>query len=71
MTESWLECVKRVYNENKSKPGYKLKDAMRDAKAEYKKPAVSTSVEKSVEEQPVKKSRKQRKGKKGTRKERA
>jgi len=63
MMESWLECVKRVYNENKSKPGYKLKDAMRDAKAEYKKPAAMP--------EPMKNSRKQRKGKKGTRKQRA
>ena len=41
MAESWLECVKRVYSENKAKPGYKLKDAMKDAKKQYKSPVMT------------------------------
>ena len=32
----WAKTVKRVYDENKHKAGYKLKDAMRDAKKVYK-----------------------------------
>jgi hypothetical protein len=30
MTE-WTDLVKRVYNDNKHKPGYKLGNAMKDA----------------------------------------
>lgn len=28
---AWTDLVKRVYNENKHKPGYKLGNAMKDA----------------------------------------
>jgi hypothetical protein len=30
---AWTDLVKRVYNQNKSKPGYKLGDAMKEAAA--------------------------------------
>lgn len=32
----WAKTVQMVYNKNKHRPGYKLKDAMRDAKKVYK-----------------------------------
>jgi len=34
---AWTDLVKKLYNENKGKPGYKLGDAMKDAKKVYKK----------------------------------
>ena len=34
---AWTDLVKKVYNENKSKPGYKLKNAMKDAAKIYKR----------------------------------
>jgi hypothetical protein len=33
----WTKLVKKIYNENKDKPNYKLGDAMKDAKKVYKK----------------------------------
>lgn len=44
MPESWVQCVTRVYKQNKTKYGkdadgkfkYKLKNAMKDAKKVYK-----------------------------------
>lgn len=33
---AWTDLVKKVYNENKHKPGYKLGNAMKDAKKVYK-----------------------------------
>ena len=33
----WTTLVTKVYNENKSKPGYKFKHAMKDAAKIYKK----------------------------------
>ncbi len=44
----WAKTVKRVYDENKHKDGYKLKDAMHDAKAVYKPVAKKEDVKKSV-----------------------
>jgi hypothetical protein len=32
----WINTVKKVYSENKSKPGYSYKQAMKDAKKMYK-----------------------------------
>ena len=32
----WTDLVKKTYNENKHKAGYKLKNAMKDAKKTYK-----------------------------------
>jgi hypothetical protein len=40
---AWTDLVKRVYNENKHKPGYKLGNAMKDA-AKMKKGNVTKSV---------------------------
>lgn len=34
---AWTDLVKKVYDENKSKPGYKLKNAMKDAAKLYKR----------------------------------
>jgi hypothetical protein len=34
---AWTDLVTKVYNENKSKPGYKLKNAMKDAAKIYKR----------------------------------
>lgn len=34
---AWTDLVSRIYKENKHKPGYKLKNAMKDAKKVYKK----------------------------------
>jgi hypothetical protein len=36
MTE-WTDLVTKVYNENKGKPGYKFKNALKDAAKIYKK----------------------------------
>jgi hypothetical protein len=36
MTE-WTDLVKKTWEENRKKPGYKFKDALRDAKKVYKK----------------------------------
>jgi hypothetical protein len=60
MTE-WTDLVKRVYNQNKHKPGYKLGNAMKDAAA-MRKGNKSMSVS-----GPVKKTARHRKGKRGTR----
>lgn len=55
---AWTDLVKKVYNENKSKPGYKLKNAMKDAAKIYKSsPAAAASAGKT------------KKGRKGTRKQ--
>jgi len=40
---AWTDLVKRVYNENKHKPGYKLGNAMKDA-AKMKKGNATKSV---------------------------
>lgn len=56
---AWTDLVKQVYNENKGKPGYKLGDAMKEARQRYKKGAPAV-----VEVAPSKKSRKSRKGRK-------
>lgn len=39
----WTKLVTKVYNENKSKPGYKFKNAMKDAAKIYKKQGPSTA----------------------------
>jgi hypothetical protein len=33
---AWAKLVQKTYNANKHKPGYKLKNAMRDSKKLYK-----------------------------------
>jgi hypothetical protein len=40
----WTQLVTKVYNENKSKPGYKFKNAMKDAAKIYKKQGPSTAA---------------------------
>jgi len=40
---AWAKLVKKVYEENKHKAGYMLKDAMRDAKKLYKPSATKTA----------------------------
>ena len=54
---AWQKLVKKTYDENKHKAGYKLGDAMKDAKKVYKKTPSNNSPEKSVKN-------KSRKGKK-------
>lgn len=45
---AWTDLVTKVYNENKSKPGYKLKNAMKDAAKIYKRsPAAASSAGKT------------------------
>ena len=66
---AWTDLVSKFFKENKHKEGYKLKDAMVDAKKVYKKPAEGSKPvdgSKSVKSKTkkVKKSRKSRKGKK-------
>lgn len=36
MANAWSKLVKKVYYDNKHKPGYKLQDAMKDAKKFWK-----------------------------------
>ena len=40
---AWTDLVTKVYNENKSKPGYKLKNAMKDAAKIYKRSGASSA----------------------------
>ncbi len=42
----WTTLVTKVYNENKSKPGYKFKQAMKDAAKIYKKPSSTEGTKK-------------------------
>lgn len=44
---AWTDLVTKVYNENKSKPGYKLKNAMKDAAKIYKRSGASSSAGKT------------------------
>jgi hypothetical protein len=57
---AWTDLVKKVYNENKSKPGYKFKNAMKDAAKIYKNGSTGTKT-------PSKKSRKHRKSRRNRR----
>lgn len=57
---TWTDLVKKVYSENKGKPGYKLGDAMRDAKKQYKKPSSSSTAEPSVPKEAVPVTKKRR-----------
>lgn len=52
---AWTDLVTKVYNENKSKPGYKLKNAMKDAAKIYKSSGAAAG--------------KTKKGRKGSRKQ--
>ena len=40
----WNKLVSKTYAQNKHKPGYKLKDAMMDAKKVYKKQPAGTTA---------------------------
>jgi hypothetical protein len=44
---AWTDLVKKVYDENKSKPGYKLKNAMKDAAKIYKSSGAASSAGKT------------------------
>lgn len=57
---AWTDLVKKVYNENKGKAGYKLGDAMRDAKKQYKKPSASATASAASAEPAVPATRKRR-----------
>ena len=47
MANKWNKHVMQIYNKNKGKKNYKLKDAMRDAKKSYSKSKASTTTKKS------------------------
>lgn len=46
---AWNKFVKKIYDQNKSKPGYKFKDALRDAAPLWKKGQGSASAEEAVD----------------------
>ena len=61
---AWVEHVKKFYLAKKSKnPGYKYSQAMKEARASYKKKGAATAAE------PKKKTRKARKSKKADKEE--
>jgi len=45
---AWTDLVKKIYNEHKGEAGYKLGDAMIEAKKQYKKSPTVTKPHKSV-----------------------
>ena len=57
---AWTDLVTKVYNENKSKPGYKLKNAMKDAAKIYKRSPTAAAASGTT---------KTKKGRKGSRKQ--
>lgn len=65
---AWTDLVKKVYNENKGKAGYKLGDAMKEAKLQYKKEPIALSAKPVSAPKSIKKrrgkARKSRKSKK-------
>ncbi len=46
MANAWSELVGKVYRENKHKKGYRLQDAMKDAKKFWKKVTPSHTAHK-------------------------
>lgn len=67
---AWTDLVKKVYNEHKGEAGYKLGDAMKEAKKQYKKgsytepePMMKTTKTKTSKKK-GRKSRKSRKNRK-------
>ena len=68
---AWTDLVKKTWNQNKGKSGYKFKDALVDAKKVYKKGSTapstssSTSSSPSSSSSPTEKRRKGRKSSKG------
>ncbi len=45
MVSAWNKFVKKIYDQNKSKPGYKFKDALKDAAPLWKKGQGSASAD--------------------------
>lgn len=55
---AWTDLVKKIYNEHKGEAGYKLGDAMKEAKKQYKKgPSVSEPEPVALSAKPTKKRR--------------
>ena len=44
---TWTDLVKKVFNENKNKAGYKFKNALKDASKVYKKTGHTKSKSRS------------------------
>jgi hypothetical protein len=67
---AWSDLVSKIFKENKSKPGYLLKDAMKEAKKIYVKSGASAAPhkEKTKKRKGTKKSRKHGKKSKKSRK---
>jgi hypothetical protein len=49
MVSAWNKFVKKIYDQNKSKPGYKFKDALKDAAPLWKKGQGSASADMAVD----------------------
>lgn len=49
MVSAWNKFVKKIYDQNKSKPGYKFKDALKDAAPLWKKGQGSDSADMAVD----------------------
>lgn len=60
MANEWSKLVGKVYRENKHKAGYRLQDAMNDAKKFYKKVAPSNTAHKRRSHRASRKHRKTR-----------
>lgn len=66
---AWNDLVSKVFKEGKAKnPNFSLKDAMVQAKGQYKKGATSTAGPSTKKSRKARKSRKSRKGGRKSRK---
>jgi hypothetical protein len=70
MVSEWNKFVKKIYDQNKSKPGYKFKDALRDAAPQWKKMQKGSTSDDSAAAAAPMKTRKARRGKSRSRKSR-
>lgn len=54
---AWTDLVKKIYEEHKGEAGYKLGDAMKEAKKQYKKGSVEKTEPVEVKPKSLKKKR--------------